>query len=193
MRLSTIRGRLRICDSQRKRNKNQSEANKKHFGNQRASERKLNDLAFADDVALLENSAVRAQKQLDAYMEIAAKVLLRLNIKKTKQMQLNQPEDTNIRKLVVDGKEIAVVDDFKYLVSQYISSTEKDLNTRIALAWMAFARLNRESWVLTEPLKKKARRIHQDMLPNYPVSYTGGSPYEKRRTILESIAVPNSI
>ena len=147
-----------------------------------ASERKLNDLAFADDVALLENSAVRAQKQLDAYKENAAKVGLRLNIKKTEQMQLNQPKDANITKLVVDGQEIAVVDDFKYLGS-YVGSTEKDVNTRIALAWVAFARLKPllrasrptiefkirlfnaacisillygcESWVLTEPLKKK--------------------------------------
>ena len=97
-------------------------------------------------------------------------------------MQLNQPKDANIKKLVVDGQEIVVVDDFKYLGS-YVGSTEKDVNTRIALAWVAFARLNPllrasrptiefkirlfyaacisillygcESWVLTEPLKKK--------------------------------------
>ena len=146
------------------------------------AEQKLNDLAFADDVALLENSAERAQKQLDAYKDNAAKVGLRLNIKKTEQMQLNQPKDANITKLFVDGQEIAVVDDFKYLGS-HIGSTEKDVSTRIALAWVAFARLKPllrasrptiefkmrlfnaacisillygcESWVLTEPLKKK--------------------------------------
>ena len=39
-----------------------------------ASDQKLNDLAFADDVALLENLSVRAQKQLDAYKENEAKV-----------------------------------------------------------------------------------------------------------------------
>ena len=80
-------------------------------------------LSFANDVAILENSAGRAQKQLDAYKENAAKVGLRLNIKKTEQMQLNQPKDANITKLVVDGQEKAVVDAFKYLGS-HVGSTE---------------------------------------------------------------------
>ena len=78
-----------------------------------AFERQLNDLAYADCVALLENCG-KSSKKLDAYKEIAAKVGLRLNIKKTEQMQLSQPKDANITKLAVDGQEIAVVDDFKY-------------------------------------------------------------------------------
>ena len=41
-------------------------------------------------------------------------------------MQLNQSKDANITKLVVDGQEIALVDDFKYLGS-HVSSTEKDV------------------------------------------------------------------
>ena len=57
----------------------------------------------ADDVALMENSVVRAQKQLDAYKKYAVKVGLRLNIKKTEQMQLIQPKEAYITKLVIDG------------------------------------------------------------------------------------------
>ena len=68
----------------------------------RTSKRKLNDLEFADDVAFLENSAVRALKPLDSYKENTAKNELRLKIKKTEQMQLDQPKDANIIKLVVD-------------------------------------------------------------------------------------------
>ena len=56
-------------------------------------------------------------------------------------MQLNQPKEANITKLVVDGQEIAVVDDFKYL-GLLVGSTEKDVNTLIALTWVAFARPN---------------------------------------------------
>ena len=146
------------------------------------TERKLNDLAFADDVALLENTSDMAQQQLDAYKTNAAIVGLRLNIKKTEQMQLNRPTNSNTTKLAIDGKDIAVVDDFKYLGS-YVGSTAKDVSARIALAWVAFARLKPilratrptiefkmrlfnaaclsillygcESWTLTEPLKKK--------------------------------------
>ena len=43
-------------------------------------------------------------------------------------MHLKQPKDAYITKLVVDGQEITVVDDFKYLGS-YDGSTEKDVNT----------------------------------------------------------------
>jgi hypothetical protein len=107
---------------------------------------------------------------------------LRLNTGKTVQMQLNQPPDSNITKLVSDGHEIAVVDDVKYL-GAHVGSTEKDVKCRIALAWLAFSRLKPilkaarptakfkmrlfnaacipvllygcESWVLTEPLLKR--------------------------------------
>jgi hypothetical protein len=146
------------------------------------TERKINDLAFADDVALLENSAIRAQQQLDAYEANAGAVGLRLNIKKTEQMQLNQPPGMNAKKLVSNGQDIAVVNDFKYLGSQ-VGSNEKDVKSRIALAWLAFAKLKTilkaarptvkfkmrlfnatcipvllygcETWVLTEPLLKR--------------------------------------
>ena len=55
-------------------------------------------------------------------------------------MQLNQPKEANIIKLVVDGQEIAVVVDFKYL-GLHVDSTENVVNIRIALAWVAFAKL----------------------------------------------------
>lgn len=143
---------------------------------------RLNDLDFADDVALLEKSMPRAQQQLDAYKNNAGKVGLQLNLRKTEQMQLNQAPNTNITKLVVDGQEIAVVEDFKYL-GAHVGSTEKDVKSRIALEWLAFAKLKPilkaarptvkfkmrlfnaacisvllygcESWVLTESLLKR--------------------------------------
>ena len=71
-----------IRDSQRKCTKKQSETNKKHFGDPVHIWAKAKDLAFADDVAILENTAVKAQKQLDAYKENAAKVGLRLDNQK---------------------------------------------------------------------------------------------------------------
>ena len=85
-------------------------------------------------------SVVRAQKQLDACNESAAKVGFRINIKNSEQMQLSQPKDANITKLVVDGQKIAEVDDFKNLVS-HVGITKKDVKSRIALALVVFARL----------------------------------------------------
>ena len=70
-------------------------------------ERKLSDLAFADDVALHENSIAQSQDQLDAYKNSAATVGLRLNTKKTEQMQPNQPQGATTTKLFSDNQEIA--------------------------------------------------------------------------------------
>ena len=157
-------------------------------------DRKLNDLAFADDIALLENCLDKAQEQLSIIQKNASSVGLEINGKKTEQIQLNDKSPTK-RHLTSDGSIIEVVDDFKYLGS-YIMSTEKDVENRIALAWVVFSKLKSilrspkptvkfkmrlfkascisvllygcETWVLTEALAKKldifARKCYRIML-----------------------------
>jgi len=49
----------------------------------RCTAQRLNDLAFADDIALLENSSEAAQRQLDAFRYQASTVGLEINAKKT--------------------------------------------------------------------------------------------------------------
>jgi hypothetical protein len=104
-------------------------------------ERKVSDLDFADDIALLENCPIKAQKQLDALRNSARATGLEINIAKTEQMRLNVPANQQPPpNLTIDGQEIAIVDDFKYLGS-YVGSSEKDINIRIGLAWGAFNKL----------------------------------------------------
>lgn len=95
--------------------------------------RRVNDLAFADDIALLENENIRAQRQLEALKNEASKVCLEINDSKTVQLRLNQPENQTQQQpnLHIDGKAIDIVDDFKYLGS-YVVNIEKDINNRIA-------------------------------------------------------------
>jgi len=69
----------------------------------------------------------------------ASAVGLEISIEKTVQIQLNDKSEVKTH-LTIDGKPIAIVDEFKYLGS-YIVSTEKDINNRIALAWVAFTKL----------------------------------------------------
>jgi hypothetical protein len=107
----------------------------------RTIDRKINDLAFADDIALLENDHSRAQKQLDALKLEASNVGLEINVKKTEQMRLNVPTNSSpIPPLYINNEPIEIVNEFKYLGS-YMGSTDKDINSRIALAWAAFAKL----------------------------------------------------
>ena len=88
------------------------------------NERRLSDLDFADDIALLENDQKKVQKQLNSYSENAKKVWLIINAGKAVQMVFNIE---NSVPLVHDRHPISTVDDFKYLGS-YISSSEKDID-----------------------------------------------------------------
>jgi hypothetical protein len=110
-------------------------------------ERKLNDLDFADDIALLESSEERSQKQLDSLKVQARKVGLEINVAKTEQIRLNQPAGSS-KPLTIDGSEIAIVEDFKYLGS-HVANTEADVNARIGLGWAAFNKLKK---ILTSKL-----------------------------------------
>ena len=54
-------------------------------------------------------------------------------------MQLKQQQGTTT-KLLSENHQIAIIDDFKYLGS-YVGCTMKDVNNRIALAWVALNKL----------------------------------------------------
>ncbi|CAF4122059.1 unnamed protein product, partial [Rotaria magnacalcarata] len=84
--------------------------------NERQSRRQpattINDLEFADDIALFESSFERAQSQLTQTIKWANKVGLQINTKKT-QALTNQT--TNNRTLKVNEQDIEWINNFKYL------------------------------------------------------------------------------
>ncbi|XP_068696932.1 uncharacterized protein [Montipora foliosa] len=97
----------------------------------------LNDLDFADDIALLESSISRAQSQLTRTASAAADLGLVISAPKTKYIVIYccpQPP------LEVYGSTINHVQDFKYLGSMMASSSG-DFKRRKGLAWTAFWKL----------------------------------------------------
>jgi hypothetical protein len=70
-------------------------------------------------------------------------------------MRLNQPPISSQPPLLIDGLPIEIVEEFKYLGS-YMGSTEKDIDTRIALAWAAFAKLK---LILTSRSGKPSKQL----------------------------------
>lgn len=101
--------------------------------------RMLNDLDFADDIALLESSIPRAQSQLTRTATAAADLGLVISAPKTEYMTANcNPQPA----LEVYGSTINHVTDFKYLGSM-MGSSVGDLKRRKALAWAAFWKLER--------------------------------------------------
>ena len=99
----------------------------------------ITDLDFADDIALLSNTASQAQELLDKVEHATLRVGLHMNAKKTQFMTFNQPHDVQIK--TQDGSDLKEVKDFKYL-GAWMQSTEADIRTRKALAWKACNNLN---------------------------------------------------
>jgi len=110
----------------------------------------LNDLDFADDIALLELCILNAQAQLTSTVTAAEPLGLTINVPKTECMTINcNPQPP----LEVYGQPINHVPNFKFIGSMMAScasdlttmmaSCASDLTRRRALAWTAFWKLEK--------------------------------------------------
>ena len=118
--------------------------------------RVINDLDFADDIALLESTMSQAQAQLNRTATAAKELGLIISVPKTEYMTANcHPQPP----LQVYGEAIKHVTDFKYLGSQMASSAS-DFKRCKALAWGAFWKLER-LWRSSElPISTKIKLFH---------------------------------
>lgn len=112
---------------------------------------RLNDLEFADDIALLENSIPAAQSQLSGLASSAKNVNLNISSSKTKVLAVNTGSNTPIK---LEGKPLEFVSDFKYLGS-FIRSSGHDFKVRKGKAWGAFWTLKNLWTSSTLPLSLK--------------------------------------
>ena len=103
----------------------------------RHTAKSLNDLDFADDIALPESSTSQAQAQLSKTAEAAADFGLVISAPKTEYVTVNcNPQPA----LQVYGDPINHVSGFRYLGS-IVASSLSDLQRRKSLAWCAFWKL----------------------------------------------------
>lgn len=106
----------------------------------RIPEIRIRDLAYADDIALLNTSLQLAENLLQCVEQSASHVGLYLNANKTKVLTSNVNNDYIIK--TVGGEKLEHVTNFKYL-GAYVPSSLHDYNTRKALAWSAVNRLDK--------------------------------------------------
>ena len=97
----------------------------------------ITDADYADDIAILTNTPSKAKKLLHSLERAAAGIGLHVNAHKTEYMCYNQTGDISTH----DGTSLKFVDKFTYLGSN-VSSTEKDIDTRIKKAWTAIDKLS---------------------------------------------------
>ena len=150
--------------------------------------------------ALLANTPNQAKTLLHSLEWAAAGIGLPVNAHKTEYMCYNQTGDISTQ----DGTSLKLVDKFTYLGSS-VSSTEKDIETRLTKAWTAIDRLSIiwksdltdkmkrsffqaavvsillygcTTWTLTKRLKKKLDGNHTRMLRANWTSPGGNTPQD---------------
>ena len=101
---------------------------------QKVSRETITDTDYADDIAILANAPAQAETVLYSLERAAAGIALHVNAHKTEYIS------------TLDGSSLKLVDKFTYLGSS-VSSTEKDINTRLTKAWKTIAHMEvRPDW-----------------------------------------------
>ena len=95
---------------------------------------------YADDVALISSRFADLQEKTDGLVVTAGVVGLKINPRKTKTLKINHKCADYIR---IKGEEVEVVEPLVYLgsVLDKLGGTETDIERRLALARIAFTRL----------------------------------------------------
>ena len=101
---------------------------------------KLEDLDYADDLALLSSSASQCQRKINKLKVTAEKAGLKINRDKTKSMRLNARTQTPLK---IGSEVMEDVDTFVYLGSVMTTTgdSDHDIKVRIGKAWGAYNKL----------------------------------------------------
>ena len=126
---------LKVYKSYRQNQRKWKELTKKR--SRRYPSKTITDADYADDIALLANTPNQAETLLHSLERAAAGIGLHVKAHKTEYMCYNQTGNIS----TLDGTSLKLVDKFTYLGSS-ISSTEKDIDTRLTKAWTAIDRLS---------------------------------------------------
>ena len=110
----------------------------------------ITDADYANDIAILANTPNQAETLQHSLEQAAAGIGLHVNAHKTEYMCFNQTGNIS----TLDGSSLKLVDKFTYLGSS-VSSTEKDINTRLTKTWTAIDKLS-ITWKsdLTDKMKR---------------------------------------
>ena len=92
----------------------------------------ITDADYAKDIAILANTPTQAETLLHSLERAVAGIGLHVNAHKTEYMCYNQTGNIS----TLDGIPLKLVDKLTYLGSS-VSSTEKDIDTRLTKPWTA--------------------------------------------------------
>ena len=98
----------------------------------RYSAQTITDVDYTVYIVLLANTPAQAESMLHSLERAAVGIGLHVNVDKTEYMCFHQRGDIS----TLNGSSLKLVDNFTYRGSS-VSSTVKDMNTRLAKAWIA--------------------------------------------------------
>ena len=141
----------------------------------------ITDADYAEDIAILANTPNKAETLLHSLERAATGIGLHVNAHKTEYMCFNQIGDIS----TLDGTSLKPVDKFTYQGSS-VSSTEKDIDTRLTKVWTAIDKLT-IIWIsnLTDKMKRSGRVDTAAWMHHLDASKTGGE--EARRQLHKNI------
>ena len=97
----------------------------------------ITDADYADDIVLLANAPAQAETLLQSLEQGVAGIDHHVNAQKTEYMSFNQTGNISTQ----NGSTLKLVDKFTYLGTS-VSSTETDIDTRLAKTWKPTDRLS---------------------------------------------------
>ena len=105
----------------------------------------LEDLDFADDIELTSETEEHLQEKTNLIQKTSESVGLKINVKKTKLMIINDETFNSKPKIIINDEEIEEENEFMYLGSQITNDgdVKAELNNRISKAAYAIHRLNK--------------------------------------------------
>ena len=100
---------------------------------------KVPSIRFADDKAMISNSNAGLQRIMDSLNDAGKRYGMKINLKKAKVMRITHLKNRTM-KIIVEGKVLEVVQEFKYLGSVITNDgrCETDIRRRIARAKASF-------------------------------------------------------
>ena len=97
----------------------------------------ITDADNADDIVLLANTPTQAESLLHCLEQVAGGICLHVNVDETEYICFNKKRGIS----TLNGGSLKLVDKFTYLVSS-VSSTENEINMRLASAWTTIDKLS---------------------------------------------------
>ena len=122
----------------------------------------LDDLDFADDIALVSHNHSQMQDKTSTVKQLSGSIGLRIHPGKSKMLKI-KTEDTQA--ITVGGKPLEVVENFSYLgsVIDHSGGTAADVRSRVAKARAAFETLDKKWRDRTISTKTKIRLFNSNV------------------------------